>query len=124
MRLLSLVTLVVCLAVDAVAGARPLISRSEAGRIARSSQLKASDAPADYKSSASSNGPGEDIWGGRRYARCASRKAYGKDIADVLSPSFERGANGQFDAVGSEVEVMPKESLAANDIAIAKSTLG
>src|SRR2546430_362503 len=118
-----LATVSAVLAAVGGAAAAPLISRSQAMQIARSSNLRATDAPG-YQQSATSNSAGEDIWGGRRYARCADRKAYGRDLADVMSPSFERTVPGQFDALGSEVEVMPKESMAASDIAIAKSKLG
>ena len=115
---------VACLALAGSAFAVPAMTRSRAAQIARSSNLKASDLSSDFSATPSSSSPGEDIWGGRRYARCANRKAYGKALADVLSASFERSAPGQFDAVGSEVEVMPNESLAQADIAIAKSKLG
>jgi hypothetical protein len=121
----ALIVAVLSTVLAAVGGAvaAPLITRSQATQIARSSNLRTSDVPG-YQQAPNSNPAGEDIWGGRRYARCANRKAYGKPLADVLSPSFERTVPGQSDALGSEVEVMPKESLAASDIAIAKSALG
>jgi hypothetical protein len=72
----------------------------------------------------STNSRAEDIWGGGRYAQCAKRKAYGRELADVVSPSFEHDSPDRFDTVGSEVEVMPNSNLAAKDIAIAKSKLG
>jgi hypothetical protein len=122
-RTFWVLALVSMLAVTSVAVARPLMSRSEAAKVARSSGLRAGDLPG-FESSPSSPTPGEDIWGGRRYARCANRKAYGKALADVTSPTFDRASTTQFDAVGSEVEVMPNESLAASDLAIAKSKLG
>ena len=124
MRVLYVLTFTsAALAAVGGAAAAPLISRSQATQIARSSNLRATDVPG-YEQAPSSNPASEDIWGGRRYARCAKRKAYGRELADVMSPSFERSAPGQFDALGSEVEVMPKESLAAADISIAKSGLG
>jgi hypothetical protein len=124
MRALGLVALVsISLTAAAVAVARPLMSRSEAAKIARSSNLKASDV-ADYNVTPTTNSRGEDIWGGSRYARCAKRKAYGKELADVNSPLFQRDQADRSDAVGSEVEVMPNSQLAAKDIAIAKSKLG
>jgi hypothetical protein len=121
MRLVALLAAV--LATCGVAAAHPLMSRSAAGQLARSSNLKASDAPG-FDATPSAQAPGYDLWGGSRYARCANRKGYGKDLADVLSPSFERDAPGQFDAFGSEVMVMSKESFAQQDLAIAKSKLG
>jgi hypothetical protein len=103
--------------------ARPLMTRSDAARIAQSSNLTAADMPG-YTVTPATQSRGEDIWGGSRYARCAKRKAYGRDLADVVSPTFERESPGRYDAVGSEVEVMPNSQLAAKDIAIAKSKLG
>jgi hypothetical protein len=124
MRVLGLAALLsISLTAAGVAVARPLMSRSEAGRIARSSNLKAGDLPG-YNATPATQARGEDIWGGSSYARCTKRKAYGKELADVTSPSFERETPDRFDAVGSEVEVMPNSRLAAKDIAIAKSALG
>jgi hypothetical protein len=124
MRVLGLAGIVaVTLAVTAVAVARPSMSRSQAAKIARSSNLKASDLPG-WDMTRSSNSAAEDIWGGGRYARCAKRKAYGRELADIVSPGFQRETPDQYDAVGSEVEVMPTAQLAAKDIAIAKSSLG
>jgi hypothetical protein len=121
MRVVAVLALV--LAVNGVALAQPLMSRSAAGQLARSANVKASDAPG-FDATPSSQAPGDDLWGGQRYARCTNRKGYGKELADVLSPSFERDVPGQFDVFGSEVMVMPKESFAQQDLAIAKSKLG
>ena len=124
MRVLGLVGLAaVTLAVAAIAVASPAMTRSQAAKIARSSNLKAGDLPG-WDMAPSTNSAAEDIWGGGRYARCAKRKAYGRELADVLSPSFQRESPDRFDAVGSEVEVMPNARLAARDLAIAKSSLG
>src|SRR3954451_24255585 len=124
MRPVLVVALISVVAIGAGAAvARPAMTRSQAAKIARTSNLKASDR-AGYDASPSSPSPGEDIWGGRRYARCANRKAYGKDIADRMSPTFEHTTSDQFNLVASEVEVMPRQALAAKDIRIAKSSLG
>jgi hypothetical protein len=124
MRALGLLALVsVSLTAAAAALARPLMGRSEAAKIARSSNLKASDLPG-WDMTPSTNSRAEDIWGGGRYARCAKRKAYGRELADVISPSFQRESPDRFDTVGSEVEVMPNAQLAARDLAIAKSSRG
>jgi hypothetical protein len=123
MRSFLVLALISTVALTGVAIARPLMSRSEAVKLARSSVLRVGDLPG-YASEPSSPSPGEDIWGGRRYARCANRNAYGRALADVMSPSFQREGPTQLDAVGSEVEVMPKAAFAAKDLAIAKSRLG
>jgi hypothetical protein len=122
MRVLGLAALLV-IALATAAVAHPLMSRSQAAKIARSSNLKASDLPG-WDMARSTNSAAEDIWGGGRYARCAKRKAYGRELADVVSPSFQRESPDRFDTVGSEVEVMPNAQLAARDLAIAKSSLG
>src|SRR3954453_4969860 len=101
MRVMGLAALVlIILAAATAAVARPLMTRSHAAQIARSSNLKAGDLPG-YDLTPAPPASGKNIWGGSRYAHCAKRKAYGKDLADVISPSFGRDTPGRFDAVGS-----------------------
>jgi hypothetical protein len=100
------------------------MSKSEAVRIAKAVNLTTDDVPADFTPSPSSHARGEDLWGGKRYARCSGRKGLGLALADVSGPSFERTSDDGYEAIGSEVEVMPTAALAKNDIAIAKTARG
>src|SRR4051794_14868546 len=108
----------------APAAARPLMTKSEARSLAKAVNLTAADVPAGYKSSGPSNSRGTDLWGGKRFARCSGRKALGRALADVDTGAFEHVTTGDYDAIGSEVEVMPNAALAKKDIAIVKSKRG
>jgi hypothetical protein len=110
------------LAVALPAAARPLMTRSEAVKLARAVNLTADDVPG-FRASAPSQTAGVDLWGGRRYARCSGRKALGRALADVQA-NFERKTADGYEAIGSEVEVMPNAALVRKDIAIAKSARG
>jgi hypothetical protein len=112
------------LLVAAPVAARPLMTKSEAVRIAKAVNLTVDDVPSDYKPSGPTNTRGTDLWGGKRFSRCSGRKALGRALADVESGAFERQSQGSYDAIGSEVEVMPTVALARKDIAIAKSARG
>ena len=117
------VAAVTLLAVTPVA-ARPLMTKSDAVQLAKAVNLTAADVPSGYENSGPSNGRGQDLWGGKRYARCSGRKGLGRALADVQSGAFEHITDGAYDAIGSEVEVMPNAALAKQDIAIAKSKRG
>jgi hypothetical protein len=108
----------------APAAARPAMTKSEAVRIAKAVNLTADDVPSGYTQSGPTNTRGTDLWGGKLYARCSGRKALGRALADVESGAFERQSQGSYDAIGSEVELMPTVALARKDIAIAKSARG
>jgi hypothetical protein len=110
------------LAVALPAAARPLMTGSEAVKVARAVNLTADDVPG-FTVSAPSQTPGGDLWGGRRYARCTGRKALGRALADIQA-TFERKTADGYEAVGSEVEVMPNAALVNKDIAIGKSPRG
>lgn len=122
-KAVGLAILALALTAATAALARPLMTRSQAAKLARSSNLRAGDVPG-YDMSRATQEPGTDLWGGRRYAQCTNRKDFGKELADVLSPSFEHDSPGQFDALGSEVMVEPNASYASKDLSIAKSSLG
>ena len=122
-RLLAIATGVALLAA-ATALASPSMTRSRARQLARAVNLTRSDM-AGYDHLSGSNAPNEDIWGSKVYARCAGRKAYGKDLADISSDAFERtSSDGDVSDFQSETEVLPNATLARRDIAIARSARG
>lgn len=103
--------------------AEPTMTKSEAKTLARAVTLKAEDLPG-YEASAPTRTRGEDLWGGKRFARCSGRKALGRALADVQTSNFERVEDNRYEMIGSEVEVMPNAALVKRDIAIAKSARG
>jgi hypothetical protein len=104
--------------------ARPLMTKSDAVSLAKAVNLTADDVPAGFVPSGSSNPRGQDLWGGKRFARCSGRTGYGRALADVDTGAFEHITDSAYDAIGSEVEVMPNAALAKKDIAVVNSKRG
>lgn len=117
------VTAAALLVVTPVA-ARPLMTKADAVGLAKAVNLTADDVPAGYVPSGPANARGQDLWGGKRFARCSGRKGYGRALADIDTGAFEHITNTSYDAIGSEVEVMPNAALAKNDVAVALSKRG
>jgi hypothetical protein len=118
-RLVAATSAALCLV---AASAAVAMTSSDAKRIARAASVTAADVPG-YKGSPSSRTRGEDLWGGKTYARCTGRRGLGKGLADVTA-AFSRSDSDELDIVGSEIEVMPNASYAKQDVALVSSAKG
>jgi hypothetical protein len=105
------------------ADAGPAMTKSKARKIARAVSLTADDVPG-YVADTNESTPGEDLWGGKVYARCAGRKGLGKALVDVTTSFRRKGDEDFLDVVGSEIEVMPKARYVKQDLAIARTAHG
>src|SRR3954453_4223499 len=123
MRRLVVVLVIASAIPVAAAAARPSMSQLEADALARNVLLQSADLP-DYKQEPATDSPTEDIWGNGRVARCMGRKYFGKDLANVMSPSFLNAESPQEEWFGSQVMVMPNASIVRSALKKARSARG
>jgi hypothetical protein len=110
----GLLALTVACAISAAAVAAPSMTKDDAVAIARTINLTGDDMPG-YSSSRSTPSTGDGRFG-KRFDRCAGTVPTSKAVADVQSNDFERSSQGSFDAVSSDVLVLPNAALARKDL--------
>jgi hypothetical protein len=115
----GLLALLVACAIAAVAVAAPSMTKADAVAIAATINLTAGDMPG-YSGSPATPSTGDGRFGAR-FDRCAGTVPTSKAVADVQSDDFERASQAAFDAVSSDVLVMPNAALARKDMRAAGS---
>jgi hypothetical protein len=115
----GLLALTVACAIAATAVAAPSMTKADAVAIAGTINLTAADMPG-YSGSPASPNTGDGRFG-KRFDRCAGTVPTSKAVADISSDDFERASQATFDAVSSEVLVMPNTALARKDLRAAGS---
>jgi hypothetical protein len=110
----GLLALLVSCAVAAVAVAAPAMTKADAVAIAGTINLTAGDMP-DYSASPATPNPSDGRFSAR-FDRCAGTVPTSKAVAEVQSDDFERVGRAGYDAVSSDVLVMPNAALARKDL--------
>lgn len=110
MRIVSVVSAIAMLALASTAAA---MTRDEGKALARSVNLTTADMP-DYESSPTKLS--DTLAADRAFARCANSVPASMAVASVPSPTFERATETGYQAIYSQVAVLPNAALVQKDL--------
>jgi hypothetical protein len=110
----GILALAIACAIATAAVAATSMTKTDAVAIARAINLTPGDMPG-FSASPPTPNTGDGRFGAR-FDRCAGTVPTSKATADVSSEGFERATQAGYDAVSSEVSVMPASALARKDL--------